>query len=199
MILLQNPNEPVPTNPVEIDAAIVDLQSKLSDNIRWLTHAYGRAYRNIDLSTGERIYFPEIYLGEQNNSYRYLNVTPDNDKTGQCFFFVQQENISEFSIGQNSLLTYNVAIIFSVNLKLINEVLLSTEIYTQRLISEVRDYLTRQLMPTSYILTLQSVFTRFQQVFSEFNITEDKGKNHAPLQHFRFNATIQMREACPAP
>ena len=199
MILLQNPNEPVPTNPIEIDAAIVDMQSKLSNNISWLTQAYGRAYRNIDLSTGERIYFPEIYLGEQNNSYRYLNVTPDNDKTGQCFFFVQQENISEFSIGQNSLLTYNVAIIFSVNLKLINETLLSTEIYTQRLISEVRDYLTRRLMPTSYILTLQNVLTRFEQVFSEFNITEDKGKNHAPLQHFRVNCTIQMREACPAP
>ena len=93
MILLQNPNEPVPTNPIEIDAAIVDMQSKLSSNISWLTKAYGRAYRNIDLSTGETIYFPEIYLGEQSNSYRYLNVTPDNDKTGQCFFFVQQENI----------------------------------------------------------------------------------------------------------
>ena len=199
MILLQNPNEPVPTNPIEIDAAIMDMQSKLSSNISWLTQAYGRAYRNIDLSTGERIYFPEIYLGEQSNSYRYLNVTPDNDKTGQCFFFVQQENISEFSIGQNSLLTYNVAIIFSVNLKLINETLLSTEIYTQRLISEVRDYLTRRLMPTSYILTIQNVLTRFEQVFSEFNITEDKGKNHAPLQHFRVNCTVQMREACPAP
>ena len=170
MILLQSPNEPVPTNPIEIDAAIVDMQTKLSNDISWLTQAYGRAYRNIDLSTGERIYFPEIYLGEQNNSYRYLNVTPDNDKTGQCFFFVQQENISEFSIGQNSLLTYNVAIIFSVNLKLINETLLSTEIYTQRLISEVRDYLTRRLMPTSYILTIQNVLTRFEQVFSEFNI-----------------------------
>ena len=80
MILLQNPNEPVPTNPIEIDAAIVDMQSKLSSNISWLTQAYGRAYRNIDLSTGERIYFPEIYLGEQNNSYRYLNVTPDSDR-----------------------------------------------------------------------------------------------------------------------
>jgi hypothetical protein len=54
-------------------------------------------------------------------------------------------------------------------------------------------------MPTSYILTLQNVLTRFEQVFSEFNITEDKGKNHAPLQHFRVNCTIQMREACPAP
>jgi hypothetical protein len=103
MILLQNPNMPVPTNAVEIDAAILDVKAKLESGLTWLTNGYGRTYKNLDARNGTTVFYPEAYLGEQNNSHRYINLSPDNDKQGQCFFYVVRENITQFQPGRQLL------------------------------------------------------------------------------------------------
>ena len=54
MILLQNPSIPTQVNAVEIDKAIIDINSELSTRLSWITHAYGRAYKNLDIT----IFFP---------------------------------------------------------------------------------------------------------------------------------------------
>lgn len=198
MILLQNPSIPVATNAIEIDAAILDIKLKLESNLVWLTNGYGRAYKNIDATQGTTVFYPEIYLGEQNNSQRYTNISPDNDKQGQCFFFVTKENISEFQTGMYSFLSYDTAIIFSVNMELINSTLLETEIFQQNLVSEVRDILTRLLVTTSYQLKINSVDFLFDNVFSEFDLKDAEQLQKAPLSHFRFNCNILMPEPCPA-
>ena len=170
MILLQNPSIPVPTNAIEIDAAIIDVENDINSGLLWLTNGYGRAYKNVDVTQGSTVFYPEVYLGEQNNSQRYTNISPDNDKQGQCFFFVTKETISEFQTGMYSFLTYDTAIIFSVNLELINKSLLNTEIYQQILIAQVRDVLTRQIIGSSYQLKINSVDLLFENVFSEFDL-----------------------------
>ena len=172
MILLQNPSIPVPTNAIEIDAAIIDIQNHLDSALTWLTNGYGRAYKNLDVTQGATVYYPEVYLGNQNNSQRYTNISPDNDKQGQCFFFVTKETISQFQPGMYSFLTYDTAIIFSVNMELINATLLGTEIYQQILIANVRDVLTRQLLGSSYQLKINTVDLLFGNVFKEFNIKD---------------------------
>ena len=199
MILLQNPNIPMSTNPIEIDAVIQDLQTKFDANISWLSHPYGRVYRNLDSTTGGTLFFPEAYIGVQNGSYRYVKLTPDNDKKGQCLFYVLSETVSEFQAGQNKLLTFNVAILFSVNMKLLNETLLATDYYQQNLVSEVRDYLTRRNLGTFYNLVINNIQHRFDQVYAEFDVDNIKGVDLAPFTHFRVNCTIQTREECPAP
>lgn len=205
MINLQNPSIPVATNPIEIDRVIVDLNTKLSDNITWLTHAYGQAYKNVDATQNQTVFYPEVYLGKQNNSQRYVNISPDNDKTGQCFFLVTQESYSEFQQGQYGYLTYDMAIIFSVNLKLINETLLQTEYFRQNCIAEVRNCLTRIPSTTNhpYQLTINDVDLLFENIFSEFDINEQQVLEKAPLTHFRVNCTVVVQEECidfsPAP
>ena len=72
MILLQNPNMPVPTNAVEIDAAILDIKGHLEAGLTWLTNGYGRTYKNLDATNGTTVFYPEVYLGVQNNSPRYF-------------------------------------------------------------------------------------------------------------------------------
>lgn len=199
MILLQNPNIPVAVDPIEIDAVIQDLQTKFDANISWLSHPYGRVYRNVDSTTGGTLFFPEAYLGVQNGSYRYVKLTPDNDKIGQCLFYVLSETVGQYQAGQNNLLTFNVAILFSVNMKLLNESLLATDYYQQNLISQIRDFLTRKNLGTSYNLVIDNVQHRFEQVFAEFDVENTKGIDLSPLTHFRINCTIQTREQCPAP
>ena len=199
MILLQNPNIPVATNPVEIDAAIIDILSELNTNLSWLDNGYGRAYKNADARNGGILFFPEVYLGTQNNSQRYLNVTPDNDKGGSCFFFVSRETITEFQTGQYGFLNYQMAIIFSCNMELIQSNLLNTEYYQQNLIAEVRNVLSRQLLGKSYQLTLQSVEYLIENVFAEFDIQNTNEVEKAPFTHFRVNCSVVLPEQCPVP
>lgn len=199
MILLQNPSIPTATNPVEIDAAILDIKAKLESNLTWLTHGYGRTYKNLDARNGTTVFYPEVYLGTQNNSQRYVNISPDNDKTGQCMFYVFRENIQQFNTNMYSFLSYDTAIIFSVNMELINSSVLDTEIFQQNLVAQVRDVLTRKLLGVNYNLTISSVDFLFENVFSEFDLADATQLEKAPLSHFRFNCTIQVPEACPVP
>ena len=199
MILLQNPSVPTPTNPVEIDAAILDIKAKLEANLSWLSNGYGRTYKNLDSRNGTTVFYPEVYLGTQNNSQRYVNISPDNDKKGQCFFYVFRENILQFNTNQYSFLSYDTAIIFSVNMALINATILGTEIFQQNLVAQARDVLTRKLLGVNYNLSITSVDFLFENVFSEFDLADATQLEKAPLAHFRFNVTIQVPEACPVP
>jgi len=198
MILLQNPNIPTSVNPVEIDSAIIDIKTEL-EVLPWLTNGYGRAFKNLDITNGERVYFPEVYLGKQNGSYRYTNISPDNDKQGQCFFYVRRETISEYQTGMYSFLNYDVAVIFSVNMELINATLTETDVFQQVLVAQVRDVLTRQILGKSYVLKVNTVEFLFEDVFREFNLTEQSTMEKSPLSHFRFNISVKMPETCPVP
>jgi len=190
---------PVPTNAVEIDAAILDIKAHLETGLTWLTNGYGRTYKNLDARNGTTVFYPEAYLGEQNNSHRYINLSPDNDKQGQCFFYVVKETISQFQPGMYSYLSYDTAIIFSVNMELINDALLQTEIFQQILVSQVRDVLTRDLLGSAYQLSITSVDFQFDNVYSEFDLADATQLEKAPLSHFRFNCTIKLPETCPTP
>ena len=199
MILLQNPNIPTQVNAVEIDKAIIDINSELSTRLSWITHAYGRAYKNLDITNGERVYFPEVYLGKQNGSFRYTNISPDNDKTGQCFFLVRRETVSEYQQGMYNFLNYEVAIIFSVNMKLINETLTETDIFQQVLVAQARDVLTRKILGKNYNIVLNNIEYLFEDVYREFNLSEQSTIEKSPLSHFRVNMSLSIPEACPVP
>ena len=199
MILLQNPNIPTQVNAVEIDKAIVDINAELNTRLSWITHAYGRAYKNLDITNGSRVYFPEVYLGKQNGSYRYANISPDNDKTGQCFFVVRRETITQYQQGMYNFLNYDVAIIFSVNMELINASLTETDIYQQVLVSQVRDVLTRQILGKNYNIVLNNIEYLFEDVFRDFELTEQSTMEKSPLSHFRVNMSLSIPEECPVP
>lgn len=194
MINLQNPSIPIQQDPVEIDRVIIDLQTVLSNNLPWLTQPYGRAYKNLDVSNGSRLYYPQVYLGKDRLEPKYLTITPDNDKEGQCFFYVERETLSEQQQGQYGFLNYNLSIIFSVNLDLINSSLLETDLFTANLVKDVREVL-RQNLGKEYQLTVTTVDYLIERVFSGFNI-EIQTIEKAPLQHFRFNANVLLAEDC---
>lgn len=196
MINLQNPTLPIATDAIEIDKAIIEMQSFLSSEITWLTNGYGRAYKNLDIVNGNRLYFPEVYLGTQNNSQRYTNITPDNDKQGQCFFLVKSEDVSNYSFGNYSFLSYDVSIVFSVNLALINQTLLDTDYFLQNCIAEVRDVITRRFTPSFFTVEISSVDLLFSDVFSDFNLTKQQQTEKAPLAHFKINCNIGLNEDC---
>lgn len=193
MINLQNPNIPPPSNPIEIDKAVYNLQLKLDTKLNWLSNSYGRAYRHVEKNQ-LKLYFPEVYIG--GSKREYFRVTPDNDKSGMCFFVVGKEEDYDFEVNHKNYLKWNVGIVFNVNLDLINKPLLDNEIFTQQLIRDVRDVLTMHIGGIGFGLKIKEVVTELREIYKEFNLKEEEEYLRAPMQGFRFNCEITLQEDC---
>ena len=90
---------------------------------------------------------------------------------------------------------WNVGIVFWVNLELINKPLLTTSIFTQNLIKDVRDVLTRKLGGLDLGLKIKTVQREFNEVYKEFSIEEKEGYLKAPYSAFRFNCELSVMES----
>lgn len=196
MINLQNPNVPIPNVAIEIDAVVQDLQLKLDTNLAWLTNAYARAYRHFQYDNGKMMFFPEVYIGKPQGTPNYFQPRPDNDKKGQSYFIVGKEKQKGFVQHDFNYLSHDFDIVFLVNLKLIDDESLETELITQHLIREVRNVLTRKLLGTFYRLEIKEVVREFNEVFKEFSHKEKENYLKAPLQGFRFNCSVMFQEDC---
>ncbi|MDB0602165.1 hypothetical protein PL373_13605 [Tenacibaculum maritimum] len=197
MVTLQNPNIPVETQPIEIDAVVQDIQTKLDTNLSWLSHAYARSYRHVERKDGKYLYFPEVYIGKKGaKKYDYHRVTPDNDKKGMCFFVIGKED-NDFTQNDFNYLSYDLGIVFWVNLQKINDTLLETEKFTQHLIRDVREVLTRKMNGVWYQLKIDTVVREFQEIYREFSLEETENYLMAPYSGFRFNCKIMLQEDCP--
>lgn len=192
----QSPTIPTPINAIEVDAAISHMQTVLNTRLPWLTHPYRRAYQLLDSSIPkQKRYLPYVYIGEDRNTPKYFVALPDNDKQGQCLFFVQQENSTKTSMGYYGWLSYKVAIVFSVNLQLINASLLATDVFTQNLVADVRNVLIRENLGTSYRATYDKTLFDAREVWSGFDV-ELSTVEKVPLQHFRMDFTLELKENC---
>jgi len=193
----QNPIIPVPLQARGIDAVIQDLQTHLDFDLSWLTNGMGQGYRLAKVRTPENIVFlPEVYLGTTQS--KYFSATPDNDKTGQSVFVIGTETLPNYQTGFFGYLEYEMSILFTANLKLIDSALLETEDFTEHLIADVRQSIIRNLLGKSYRVTIDSIERGFENTYSDFDITNDRGISYLPLAHFRLNCTVQVKEDCPA-
>lgn len=193
----QNPIIPSATQAKGIDAVIVDLQQVLSNDLDWLTNGMGRAYRRQKTrSNGALEYIPLVYLGT--SSYNYFNATPDNDKEGQSIMIVGDGTNINFQRGFYGWKEYPVSILFSANLDTINSALLATEDFTQHLMDNVSQVLTRSLVGKAYQLEVTEELQGFEATYAEFDISIDKtSKPLLPMTYFRFECTITVKEDCP--
>jgi hypothetical protein len=192
---VQNPIISTPTQAKGVDAVILDLQTHLDTSLVWLSNGMGRTYRLSKVKSGNNlIYLPEVYLG--GDRYRYFAATPDNDKKGQSLFFTDTSTFPNQQLGFYGIKEFDLSIIFSANLSLIDNTLLQTEDFTEHLIIDVQEALIRGLLGKFYKLSINEVLTDFEDVYAEFEVSKDRGIAHAPLTHFRFNCTIQVREDC---
>ena len=193
---IQNPTLPTQTDPRGIDAALVDLQQFLDVKLgSWLTNGMGRAYRLSKVRANQStVFLPEVYLG--GDKYKYFAATPDNDKTGQNIFIVGDETDPDQRLGQYGRIEYPLSIIFNANLEKVDATLLLTENFTEHLIEDVRNALKRDLLGKTYRITINNVVRRFEDVYTEFDVQNDRGVSYLPMTHFRFNCTISVKEEC---
>ena len=191
----QNPILPTATDLKGIDATIYDIQTYLDTALVWLTNGQGRAYKLSKVKNNDTtVFLPEVYLG--GNQSKYFAATPDNDKKGQSIFILGNESYLDYRVGRYGQKTYDVSIIFSCNLKLIDATLLLTEDFTRHQIMDAEEALTRGLLGKAYRLVIDNCVTEFDDVYSGFDVSKEYGASLAPMSYFRFNCTVTLDEDC---
>jgi len=197
---VQNPTIPGALEAKGIDAAIIDLQTFLSFELTWLSNGMGRAYKRKKVRPNQAVQFlPMVYLGT--SKYDFFDASPDNDKEGQSIILVGNRTPIDFQRGHYGYSEYPVSLIFSANLETINPILLLTEDFTEHLMDNVRQALTRDILGKSYDLEILEETRDFDEVYAEFDINTDAGKTNKPLlpmTYFRFDTTITIKEDCPS-
>lgn len=191
--------------PVEIDKACNEIRLLLA-NLEWISHPYFIAKRFFrkDPATGKQNIYPETYavypedenIPNQNaKTYPYHRLTPDNDYKGMCFFMVSPGQV-EFQKNDYNFINYEVGIIFSVNLELIDEVKLRQGLFTRELMRDARRVISEGVTSYDFELTINSETDDLQQVYREFRLDELEQYNRAPLQCFRIDVNIKIEEEC---
>jgi len=189
------------TNPIEIERACNEIRKQLA-TMTWLSHPYFIAQRFFkkDAETGKRFVYPETYApviendGDFNNK-SYHRLTPDNDYSGMCFFMVGK-GLNDYNDNEYNFLKHKVGIIFSVNLKLIDEAKLEKGLFTQELIREARRKLTESPVLFDFKYKIESETRDLREVYREFSLDELEKYNRAPLQCFRFDLEVTVEEEC---
>lgn len=183
--------------PVEVEFAVNEIRKVLS-GLTWISHPYFIAQRFIKSTEGRTFIYPETYCktaDDPSNKKAYHRLTPDNDYKGMFFFYVGTGR-NDFEDFDTNFITYDVAIIFSVNLELINKVELGNGLFTQRLMKEARKLLTTTRMNHDFGYDLKTETRDLQECFREFRMKELQSYNRAPMQCFRFDIEIQIEEDC---
>lgn len=195
MIALQHLDSLEPLQPIEIDYAILDLQMKLKTDLPWLSHSYGKAYRVDNQGQEKRLILPMVYVGNRDNKYSLMPVSPDNDKEGSVFFVIDRERQLTYDQNSQNFLTWNVGAVFFANLEMINKEFASNQDFTQNLIKEVRNVFTNKLLGTGYRVSIIDVVREHNEIFKEY-LLADRRYIVMPFTAFRFNLSITLKEDC---
>lgn len=194
MPIVKNQDKPITVGvPVEIDKACNDIREQLAV-MPWLERPYLIAERFYRKERGKAFYYPETYVGGDDNK-GYARLTPDNDFKGRSFFVIGDGSI-DFEPSQYNFIKYQVGIIFSVNLELIDEVKLDQGLFTQELIREVRRILTDTMIYHEFGYEIVKESRDLKRVFREFVLDDIELYNRAPMQCFRFDLLLTLQEEC---
>lgn len=179
------------SNPVGVDKAVEDLRQLLK-KMPWISHPYHIAQRFYKKAETAAYFYPETYVGNGNDPNKtYMPLTPNNKYKGMFFFYVGASRQSA-----DGLVQYPVAVIFSANLELIDCEKLKRYLFTQELIEDTRAALKagRPLFDFQYSIVGETRDLR--ETYREFTLEQLEQYNRAPLQCFRFDLIISIRENC---
>ncbi len=135
----KNPSAPATPNPKGLDAKINELQTALS-GLSWLQKSFGRAKIIPTKLGGKKLLQPMVYQGEKD----YYPVLPNDALNSYSFFRVwgNRANPEQSKFANAPIDVVTLDLIFWVNLEAIDNT--KDYIYTEDLITEVRDLLKTQ-------------------------------------------------------
>ena len=155
-------------SPIEVEKACDVIRERLA-TLPWVDFPYFIAQRFYRKDGQRQFYYPETYariLNTPDGKFGYHRLTPDNDYKGMFFFYVGETA----NYNGDDYITYNVAIIFSANLLLIDEAKLDQGLFTQELIRDARALILNAEYYGDFTLEILRETRDLRTVYREFSI-----------------------------
>lgn len=194
-------------SPVLLDKVIQDMQKSLEEKLKWLNHAFGRAYKLVEnKADGSKFVYPAAYIGNS----EYISLLP-NDNLGNFSWFdvydpqriVQvTQALPQFVFSGALVFWYDLSTIYSDN----------SVLYTEEIKDEIVQVLTTPgIISVTGRLTINNIFERFENIYSGFSIEKiynnydysgegissiDKQFFMYPYAGLRVEFTLTTRELC---
>lgn len=194
-------------NPVLLDKVIQDIQKTLSQKLKWLNYAFGRAYKLVEhKSDGSKFIYPAAYVGNS----EYASLLPNDNFGNFCWFDIYDPQ--EIIAAAQSLpqFVFSGAIVFWFNL---DTIFPDTEaMYTEEIKDEIVQVLTGPgLIKNQGRLTINKIFERFENIYKGYALEKiydnytykgegiqaiDKQFFMHPYAGLRFEFDMITRELC---
>lgn len=194
-------------NPVLLDKVIQDIQKTLSQKLKWLNYAFGRAYKLVEhKSDGGKFIYPAAYVGNS----EYASLLPNDNFGNFCWFDIYDPQ--EIIAAAQSLpqFVFSGAIVFWFNLDTIFPD--ADAMYTEEIKDEIVQVLTGPgLIKNQGRLTINKIFERFENIYKGYALEKiynnytykgegiqaiDKQFFMHPYAGLRFEFDMITRELC---
>lgn len=194
-------------NPVLLDKVIQDIQKTLSQKLKWLNYAFGRAYKLVEhKSDGSKFIYPAAYIGNS----EYASLLPNDNFGNFCWFDIYDPQ--EIIAAAQSLpqFVFSGAIVFWFNLDTIFPD--ADAMYTEEIKDEIVQVLTGPgLIKNQGRLTINKIFERFENIYKGYALEKiynnytykgegiqaiDKQFFMHPYAGLRFEFDMITRELC---
>lgn len=186
-----------------LDYAIGQIQQGLTQNLKWLDVAFGRAQKLAKvLPTGRRIATPNVYCGGWNGHgpNDYIEVSPDSNIGNFCFFWIDDPQTIDWV--RNSEMTQRApfSLIFWLDLRKVfnNNTTRNTE-FLKAQILEVLNGRAGWIMRNGSIV-INQCYEQAENIYRGFNLDEvDNQFLMHPYCGFRFDGEIAIDMPCILP
>ena len=149
-------------NPVIVDKALQELQKVLTDNLKWLNYAFGRAFKITSSAEEGKYDYPAFYSGNG----EYISLLPNDNFGNFSWFDIYDPQIirsatpsrPQYSLKGALVLWYNLESIYADD----------GALYTEEVKEEVLRLLTSAGILRSAKLTVTEVYERFENIYKGY-------------------------------
>lgn len=193
--------------PVLLDKILQDMQKSLMEKLKWLDHAFGRAYKLVEhRPDGNKFIYPAMYNGYG----EYVSLLPNDNFGNFAWFDIYDPQRITQVVQSLPQYTFSGAIIFWYDLSSIYED--ETVLHTEEVKDEIMRVLTTPgLITTTGKLVINDIYERFENIYKGYSIEKiynnydykgegiqdiDKQFFMYPYAGIRIEFTLTTRELC---
>lgn len=194
-------------NPVLLDKVIQDIQLTLTDKLKWLNYAFGRAYKLVEHENdGSKFIYPAAYIGNS----EYVSLLPSDQYGNFCWFDIYDPQEITPVVQSLPQFTFKGAIVFWFNLNTIFPD--ADAMYTEEVKNDIVTVITGPgLIRNQGTLTISKIYERFENIYQGYSLEKvynnfvykgqgiqniDKQFFMHPYAGIRFEFTMITRELC---
>jgi hypothetical protein len=163
-----NPNAPLITNPVGLDAVVQSIQIELMQRLGWLDICFGAAETAGKKVNGRDVVYPQVWQGKDKD---LLNVLANDTLNSYAFFVVQDpESIEDYEQNISNFYSAETDLIFWFDLESLNVADLYEHNYRENLATEIQSVLSNITLPYNASLEINQIYRKPQEIFTGFDI-----------------------------